>query len=257
MGNLAEERKEQEHVRLSRHRRRVRSTLIRNIALTVLCVAIGICAAMQYRTILAKGETAQSDVDRINSLLTTINSLNAELNTLTQERDTLQEQINRIEQSSQDDLLRALENELDELRTFAGLTRVRGRGIRVTVNIAENTNINVLQRQLLLLVNEIRASGAQAISINGQRILPMTEIRVVSQYISVNGEQLSAPYEIDAIGDATKLYSGLTMSGKGIVYTINREVAGADCSLPTVLENVVIERASEEQIKTDYLQTME
>lgn len=226
--------------------------IVRTVLLTALCLIVGIAAALQFRSVASRSSAEPAAEQQINQLLSTINNLHSELGSLTAERDELQNRLELVEQSSQDEQIAALREELNKVRTFAGLTTVKGRGIHIQVDFTERTNVNTVQSRLLLLINELRASGAQAISINGVRILAMTELRVVSdEYISVGARQLIAPYDIYAIGDASNLYSGITMSGSGIVYQI-RNIAGTVCTWD-IQENIVINGASDDDIKTDKL----
>lgn len=226
--------------------------IIRTVLLTVLCLAIGIAAALQYKSIASRSSAEPDSEQKINELLSTINNLHSELGQLENERNELKNRLDLVEQSSQDEQINELRKELQNVRTFAGLTSVKGRGIHITLDFGERANIGIIQSRLLLLINELRASGAQAISINGIRILAMTELRVVSdQYISVNARQIVSPYDIYAIGDASGLYSGITMGGSGIVYQL-RNIAGTTCSWD-IQENIVINGASDDDIRTDLL----
>ncbi len=225
---------------------------VRTALITILCLAVGIVAALQFKTIASKTASEPDSEEQIKELLSTINNMHSELGSLEAERDELQNRLDLVEQSSQDEQIASLRDELNRVRTFAGLTSVKGRGIHIQLNFTERTNINSIQNRLLLLINELRASGAQAISINGIRILGMTEIRVVSdQYISVGARQLVAPYDIYAIGEASNLYSGITMGGSGIVFQI-RDLSGTTCTWD-IQENIIVNAASDEDIKTDLL----
>ena len=216
---------------------------IRTALITILCFAVGIVAALQFKTIASKTASEPDSEEQIKELLSTINNMHSELGSLEAERDELQNRLDLVEQSSQDEQIASLRDELNRVRTFAGLTSVKGRGIHIQLNFTERTNINSIQNRLLLLINELRASGAQAISINGIRILGMTEIRVVSdQYISVGARQLVAPYDIYAIGEASNLYSGITMGGSGIVFQI-RDLAGTTCTWD-IQENIILNGGS-------------
>ena len=228
--------------------------IIRNAAITLLCVVIGIVAAMQYRAIVSKEGSDQSALNQIADLRETILNLNATLENVEQERDELKDRLNKIEQSSHDELLKSLQTELDSVKLFAGLTEVKGRGVHIQINVGDRTNTLMLQKNMLLLINELRASGAQAISINGKRIVAMSEIRVVNNdYISVHGEQLAAPYEIYAIGDPKDLTSGITLNGSGYVFQINA-MTDTSCIWGTA-EDIVIPACEESVINTDRLET--
>ena len=65
---------------------------------------------------------------------------------------------------------------------------------------------------ILELVNELRAAGAEAISINGERIVNTSDIvNITSSIIKVNSKNISSPYVIRVIGDNTYLKSALTI----------------------------------------------
>ncbi len=231
-----------------------RGVIVRTVAITLLCVMLGIVAAMQYRTILDQEELSQSDVNQVADLRETIIKLNSELDSVTLEKDELKDRLNRIEQSSHDELLKSLQTELDNVKMFAGMTDVKGRGVYVQITVGDRANAYTLQNYLLLLVNELRACGAQALSINGKRIVSMSEIRVVNgDYISVNAEQLAAPYEIYAIGDPSKMLSGITMGGDSAIVIRINNLTDTTCVWRTE-ENIQINACDENIVNTDRLE---
>ena len=69
---------------------------------------------------------------------------------------------------------------------------------------------------MLTVVNELKAAGAEAISINGQRIIATSAIRCVGPVIQVNYQKVAAPFEIKAIGNAQYLESAMTIKN-GVV----------------------------------------
>ena len=72
---------------------------------------------------------------------------------------------------------------------------------------------------ILRVVNELRAAGAEAISLNGQRLTATSEIRCAGPTMSVNNVRSAAPFEIIAIGDSSTLENALKMRG-GVVDTL-------------------------------------
>lgn len=64
-----------------------------------------------------------------------------------------------------------------------------------------------------LLVNELRAGGAEAIAINGERITATSEIRCVGPTILVNLNRLTPPYVVDCVGDRDQLQAVLKLRG--------------------------------------------
>lgn len=113
-----------------------------------------------------------------------------------------------------------LDKELLQARIIAGETDVKGDGIIVTITDNENT---IIASDLIYLLNELKSAGAEAISINDQRIVNMSDIVNIdmsdgTHYILVNKEErVVSPYVIKAIGDPKYLESALTTKGVGFM----------------------------------------
>lgn len=123
---------------------------------------------------------------------------------------------------------------LEQYNMYLGNTEVKGTGITITVSDAEPSSINgdvylsiVHDADLLELVNALKNAGAEAISINGERITNATAITCIGNVIKINGEKIGAPYEIKAIGLTSKLYGSLTMPG-GYVSLLKRDGVQVD-----------------------------
>lgn len=122
-------------------------------------------------------------------------------------------------------LARKLSEELEKTKILTGLMSVKGPGVVVKVEDAPSSAIPpgadteafvVHDEDLLRMVNELRAAGAEAISINGQRLIATSEIRCSGPIIRVNNTSIGSPYEIRVIGDPKALKDALIVSG-GIV----------------------------------------
>ena len=74
---------------------------------------------------------------------------------------------------------------------------------------------------ILLVINELRAAGAEAISVNGQRITSLSEVRCAGPVIQINGIRLTAPFKISAIGAPEMLATSLKLRG-GIIDSIQQ-----------------------------------
>ncbi len=104
-----------------------------------------------------------------------------------------------------------LSNEVKEAETYLGYNDVQGQGIIITISDAGQ---GIEYEQLLELVNELKNAGAEAISINDQRIVSTSYITLVNKsIILIDDVKTSAPYEIKAIGDKKYLESALTIKG--------------------------------------------
>jgi len=112
-----------------------------------------------------------------------------------------------------------LNSELQQNRDFAGLTDVTGPGVQVTLIDSKRTDIqpsdSFFQNNLIhdgdvgLVINELKAAGAEAISVNGQRIIATSSVRCVGPVVLVNNVPAAPPYVISAIGDPDAMYGGL------------------------------------------------
>jgi uncharacterized protein YlxW (UPF0749 family) len=123
-----------------------------------------------------------------------------------------------------------LADEVANLALVTGAKAVSGPGLVVSVNDAEavgqpadgsdprsqqnQDDGRVLDQDLQLVVNGLWEAGAEAVSINGQRLTAMSAIRSAGQAILVDYRPLSPPYQISAIGAPSSLQTRF-MSGTG------------------------------------------
>jgi len=144
------------------------------------------------------------------------------LATSQQERaDKLQAQVDALQEELTQARLAAAAgdgSELLRLKTMAGLTDVQGPGVSVIMDDSEWTNTSgneadylIHDSDLLDVINELRAAGAEALSLNGERLLATSEVRCAGPVVTVNGVQKAAPFTIFAIGDPETLSNALTM----------------------------------------------
>lgn len=113
------------------------------------------------------------------------------------------------------------EKNLDELKFLSCAVPVEGEGIIIRLDDSskvtksgENPNLYVVHDDdILRVINELKAAGAEAISINGQRLTAVSEIRCAGPTISVNNVRSSAPYEICVIGEKKSLENSIKMRG--------------------------------------------
>lgn len=105
--------------------------------------------------------------------------------------------------------LSSLEEQIKNGNKALGLTDVTGPGVIIKLEDSPITTANsfldlkdalVHDMDVLSVINELKNAGAEAISINDQRIIPTTSIECDGNVIKVNGEKLGTPFEIKAIG---------------------------------------------------------
>lgn len=189
-----------------------------HISVGLVCVVLGFMIALQFRITL--DQKASLPYQRLEELASRL--IDTE-----RERDLLQEKVAQLEshvQGSGTGDLKATEL----VRQRAGLVAMEGPGVVVTIDdskikskAGDNQNLYIIHDDdLLRVINELRAAGAEVISINGQRLIATSEIRCAGPTLSVNNVRSAPPYEIRAIGDAATMENALKMRG-GVVETLS------------------------------------
>ena len=122
----------------------------------------------------------------------------------------LREQILALEQQGQgtNAAIRELNAELEDSRLAAGLIPLRGTGVVFQLEdslepagaVENELDYLVTARDLRTMVEELWLAGAEAIAINGERVVPTTSIIDIGGVILANSAYLSPPYQISAIG---------------------------------------------------------
>lgn len=127
----------------------------------------------------------------------------------------------REKKEANQEAIELLDKELLEAQILAGETDVTGNGI--VIRLVQNEEDELIKSYILLhLINELNSAGAEAISINDQRIINMSDIvdiyvDDVAHYILINKEKIVSPYVIKAIGDPKYLESALTTKTVGFM----------------------------------------
>lgn len=184
-----------------------------SIGLTAICVLLGVIIGVQFNTV--KQQSLSTEQQRLSEVTLALNQAQAE-------RDALQKQNDALEQTLKEYQEGAGGAEEEALRAFAGLTAVSGKGLRVTMNDSSTSmggdkNAYLVHAEdLLSVVNELNGAGAEAVSINGQRMVSRSAITCAGSIVMVNGVRVAAPFEILAVGDADVMQSALKFPG-GVV----------------------------------------
>ena len=128
------------------------------------------------------------------------------------------------EKESDEKTAQLLQTELEQLNEAVGKTDIEGEGIEIILTdkggteLADEQIVEMINEEdLLIIVNELFGAGAEAISINDQRIIAKSDIFKLGEgsnaFLKVNGQRILSPYVIKAIGNQTYLESAVI--GKG------------------------------------------
>ena len=198
----------------------------------VLSLIFGVLGAASLRTqdrIRGEGLSGtrpQQVFSAYNEVRTTVSEQKKKIADLQSSLSKYQEAA--AQETSNEKLLYA---DLQKSKVMAGVVAVSGPGVVVTLQdsikkqpkpsdmseadyIQWTNGYHIHDADIQTVVNELRAAGAEAISINDQRVVASTAIRCVGPVVQVNAVPTAgSPVEIKAIGDSVAMYSGFTMSG--------------------------------------------
>lgn len=181
------------------------------IVLGIMCLILTIGICVQIKTVNNNGTTTSSNKE-INNLKTQVLRTKERYEEAYQRLENVQKELEetRNKVTSNDEQLKSLEEKIKKYNVLLGTTEVKGQGVRITIADATVTNImNALidsrdlivhDQDILEIVNELKNAGAEAIEVNGQRIVANTAISCDGNVIVINGEKVSSPFEINAIG---------------------------------------------------------
>lgn len=128
-------------------------------------------------------------------------------------------EIDELSEEVSSSRLTELQRDIEALKVPAGLTAVEGPGVRVTLNDApesirdtagdEVSNAIVHQQDIQAVVNALWAGGAEAMTIQGQRVISTTGIKCIGNTVLLHGVTYSPPYVIEAIGDPRSMVASI------------------------------------------------
>ena len=152
----------------------------------------------------------------------------SEINTLRKELTAAQNALT----SEQNDATQLLNKTLQETKSYAGLTELEGPGVMVTLSDATDEKADakgdqsslaspdmldqekiIHDQDILRVVNELNAAGAEAVSVNNLRLVSTSSIRCVGPTVLINAEKVASPIKIRAIGDPDTMLGGFKMPG--------------------------------------------
>ena len=190
--------------------------MVLSVISALLAVVLISLSVIQFKSV---EQYQKSDVEKLrdDELKTQIASYQSKYNeTEIQYEDNL-DKINEYKKSSNDDNSTIIDEEVSEAKTLLGLTDVTGKGVVIT--LTDTNEAQYTSENLRYLVNELKYAGAEAISINDNRIVNLTDIVTINEsFIVIYGDvRISSPYVVKAIGDISYLTSTLNMKNSGFV----------------------------------------
>lgn len=167
------------------------------LVIGLLSAVLGVVTVLQVRS---QAEVVRSLEGQDNaSLAFSIDELHRGNDALQQQAQQLVGQRDRLRTSGGTEANAALEEDRARLRVVVGQSPVHGPGVTLTVD-APLTSLDLQDA-----TNNLRAAGAEALSINDRRIVTGTVFRQSGSAVSIDGAETRGPWTLAAIGDATRL----------------------------------------------------
>ena len=215
----------------------------------VISLTIGAICFILVLAIVIQVKTIKNTNSIVNYTLSNNNDLRDDLLRWKEKYDSVNTEVTKAEKKLEETRQLAIQNSPDSIKkeqelninnTALGLTDVSGQGVIVTLKDNQgvtNENIGITDdiRSYLVhdanlreIVRKLKISGAEAISINDERIVNDTSIICSGNVIRVNDKKVSSPFEIKAIGSPELLYGNLDetitrLNNSGIIVDIKKQ----------------------------------
>lgn len=191
------------------------------IVIGLLAMFIGLVISIQITTTQGSDQGGLVPVAKAQGYLEELKKVRAEKDVAVEQLNELESRLDSIEKEKADEdfVLKGVVSDLEKYKMAAGVIDVQGTGVVVTVDdpvpteeFSDEYSVIMLRYELLLsLVNKMKDAGAEAISINGQRIIATTEISLAGENVNINTVPTAPPYIIKAIGNPETIESTLTI----------------------------------------------
>ncbi len=233
---------------------RARLGLAAGLVLAALVVTVGAAQARVAAPVVAKER--EELVDRIEGETSAADKLEKSVDELRD--DVSARQREALEKSGDGD-------RSDLVGVLSGAVEVHGPGVKLVVDDAKggdtggdgqprgssgfNDTGRVRDRDMQRVVNGLWESGAEAVSINGQRLTALSAIRAAGDAILVDNRPLVPPYTVLAVGDGKQLSSTFQDSADGLYLHALQESYGIRTAL-SVADDLKLPAAPSVTVRT-------
>ncbi len=206
---------------------------VESIILMIMCFILGMAVVVQINSVNNNGTTISSN-SKESDLKTQVLKMKEKYERQYNELEDLTKKLEEARQqaTSNNSELEELEAKIKQDNLLLGNTNIKGPGITITLTdgkkeltLIDSADLLIHAENVLAVVNELKNAGAEAISINGERVVNTSAISCDGNIIIVNGKKVSTPIEIAAIGYAPRLTTlsraggtleNFALDGKGV-----------------------------------------
>jgi len=180
-------------------------------ALGFAMLILGLLLTTQYR-VTQLGNTGPEGL-RAEELAVELKGTKDRLKAAENENDKLKAEIEKLTKAGTGVV--AVPQRDPNMELLAGTVAARGSGVIVTLTQEPDATAKtrIRDEDLWLVMNELKAAGAEGLAINGQRVTAITGVREVGQRVMVNQTMTSSPFQVAATGDPGVLETALKLRG--------------------------------------------
>ncbi len=193
----------------------------------IASIIIGLLIAMN---IGFEGGNNFLDVKQYNEAYNERNKLYSELNNLKQQYYNISSKIEKYDNSNvgNSKILEEIQKEVEYNNLIIGKSDVEGPGVEIILDdgILDEYDPNrtlIHDADILHVINDLKNAGAEAIKVNGIRVVYDNYLMCYGAPITLNGINIVAPFYISAIGNQDVLYNYLTLEQSQIRWLKIRE----------------------------------
>ncbi|WP_130864317.1 DUF881 domain-containing protein [Bacilliculturomica massiliensis] len=213
-------------------------------AVLLVALAAGIMLSTQMG--MPTGEKLYVSAKALDDMKVLIDSEKESIRRTELQIEDAKKQIDDFEALSADDnteeLIASGKAELNYYRMASGRVPVKGDGVKIVIadserDLFEGENVNDLlvhDIDVLMILNDLLTAGAEAVSINGHRVVDMSAITCSGYTIRINGIFTANPFVIRAIGDPGRLYGAMMAPGSNGL--ILKEFVRFECTVEEDIE---------------------
>lgn len=191
------------------------------IILLIFSIIIGVLVSTQIEVnvLASESEPLKSIETYINQIQRVEEDLQKLSNLVSEKEEELKLLMDN--KNSDNNLINLLEEDIKNNKIYSGFSRLKGPGIEITMYdniesdiIGLDVNDDIIHDiDILNILNDLKVAGAEAISINDQRIISTTEIKCGGPIIRINEKSFAIPFVIRAIGNQSELMAAVTAPG--------------------------------------------
>ncbi|MDR0931004.1 MAG: DUF881 domain-containing protein [Clostridiales bacterium] len=187
--------------------------------IAIICLIVGFALSLQIKSVIKNSTLFPTSSQRVDTLVNEVMNEKNKNDELLAQVDQYKQDLAKYQDliASNSDSAQAMLDQLNAANESAGLVNLNGPGVVFSLSDSQNVAAGgeaaglyiIHDSDLLQAINELRNAGAEALSLNGERLLSTTSVRCVGSVVTVNGKAYSPPYEITAIGDPNQLEAAL------------------------------------------------